>query len=298
MIKKIYIITLALLCSCQQKKFEQKENTKIDSTSKEYNASVENIEVDSKKFITANWFKVFKTDTIIASEMYWKKIIEKDSLIKIFKADFINSPPLKDKMIIFLQEGKDHKSLINENYCKMISEPERAVLGYLTLLHGTLNYCYYNNAVNKEFTMRSAINLDNEDNINLDNKYPERFKSYLRFWFRNDSNSLEKINDDYSSTAIFFGQSVYDYFSKINLTVKGNTIYAKFNIKGFNRDIWESFRTEEIIFLVDKDNIKVIDKKELEEEFVYFYPNGSGIEPPSGYKNNGKGEYYLVNKRK
>lgn len=68
-----------------------------------------------------------------------------------------------------------------------------------------------------------------------------------------------------------------------------------------NRDIWDCIWTEEIIFLVDKDNIKVMDWKRPSEEndiYVYYYPNGSDSLPPHGYKDDGTGAYRLVKKSK
>jgi|GEM_PF-3707301 len=288
MIKKIYIITLALICSCQQKKLEQKEITKIDSTSKEYNASEENIEVDSKKFITANWFKVFKTDTIIASEMYWKKIIEKDSLIKIFKADFIKSAPLKDKKIKFFwyDNQVDPGTLINKEYCKTMSEPERAALGYIAMLEATLGSIYYDKG-NEECSIHSALNFDEQCS--------EKYKTYMQFWFRNDPESLDRIINCYITYAE--GSNICT-FNEITVTVKGKTIYITFGANCSNRDICDCNWTEKITFLADKDNIKIIDWKKSEEDCEYYYPNYSDHLPPAGYKDDGTGTYRLVKKSK
>lgn len=276
---------LISLWSCQQKKFEQKEITKIDSTSKDHNTSEENIEVDSKKFIVTDWFKIFKTDTIIASEIYWKKIIEKDSLVKIFKADFINSPPLKDKTVKVLWNKRIDGELLNKEYFKTMSEPERAALGYIVKLQQILENG------GEKYTIENTLNLG----------YPclEKYKCYMQLWFRNDTESLKTIVDCF----LWYerGQSVYDFLNEINLTVKGSKIYISFEIVTTNRDIWDCSRREEIIFLVDEDNIKVIDWKRQSPQnytYVYYYPNGSDRLPPAGYKNDGTGTYRLVKKTK
>ncbi|TDX14236.1 hypothetical protein [Flavobacterium sp. S87F.05.LMB.W.Kidney.N] len=288
--KKICLLILILLCSCQQKKFEQKENTKIDSTSKEHNTSEENIEVDSKKFIGTNWFKVFKTDTIIASEMYWKKIIEKDSLIKIFKADFFKSPPLKDKKVKFFwyDNQVDPGTLINKEYCKTMSEPERAALGFVAKLSNTFD-TYYDKG-NKSCSIHIALNLD----------YPcsKKYKYFMQYWFRNDTKYLNSINNCSPVQETFAGSSNFDAFNEISITVKGNNIFIDYEIGESGRDIRHCKWNSKISFLVDKDNIKVIDWKESEEDCEYYYPNYSDHLPPPGYKDDGTGTYRLVKKSK
>ncbi|MFC4476780.1 hypothetical protein [Flavobacterium chungangensis] len=294
MIKKTCIAIFVLLCSCTQNKTEQKITTQKDSISKK--ASLKFKDTANYKFHpNTNWLKNTSKDSI--TEMYWKEIIKRDSLSKIYKHALLNSFPLKDKTVTFLWIEKEYKSLINEEYCKSISEPERAALGYLTTLYGTTNYCYFKKDIDNEYTMRHALNLDSENDLHYD-KCTDQFMNYMQFWFRNDSKSLSEITADNCPEAIAGGSVLY-YFSEINLTVKGNKIYAYYKFISSNRDIWEIVMKGKIVFLVDKDNIKLIESKEeeeVEEESVYYYPNGSDRLPPDGYVNNGKGEYRLPKK--
>ncbi|MFC4476781.1 hypothetical protein [Flavobacterium chungangensis] len=291
MIKKTCIAIFVLLCSCTQNKTEQKITTQKDSISKK--TSLKFKDTSKYKFYpNTNWLKNTSKDSI--TETYWKEIIKRDSLSKIYKHALLNSFPLKDKTVNFLRRGKEYKNLVNEEYCKTMSEPERAALGYLTTLYPTSNYCYFKKDIDKEYTMRHALNLDSE-NYSYNDKSTDQFMNYMQFWFRNDTESLSKIAADHCPEAIAYG-SVLFYLSKINLTVKENKIYINFKIEGAGRSDWEVIWTEKLTFLVAKDYIKLIESKKSEEEYTYFYPNGSGIDPPDGYVNNGKGEYRLPKK--
>lgn len=269
MMNKICIaFFLVLFVSCKQTKTEQKELSKINE----------------EVYLSRDWNKIFKTDTIIASETYWKKIIEKDSLENEFKATIVNSFPLKDKTLTFQWKDK-HGILINKDYCKTVSEPERAAIGYLALLYNSSSH--YDTALNESCTIESALKLGEQCS--------EEYKYFMQFWFRNDAKTLKKINNCY---LVPDTSSSFDYFSQIKLKIKGNKIYIYFNAKGFSRDIWDSTWTGTIIFLVDKYNIKLIKSKISNARYTYYYPNCSDIGPPPGYKNNGNGEYRLPQKKK
>ncbi|WP_029273275.1 hypothetical protein [Flavobacterium sp. KJJ] len=303
MIKKICIIVLILLCSCKHKKSEEKLKDR-DSAMSEY------IKMGKARWIynywdnatdcfgdcpvpniNNFWKEIYKTDTIISIESYWKEILKEDSLIqekkmflKEFKADFINFQPLRNKTIIFLWTNKNYESLINQDYCKTISQPERAALSFIAM--DALSDSKLDKT-GKECTIESALDLD----YLCSNKY----KSYLELWFRNDSSSLSEIKNCYVQSNM---SSAQIHFNKITLTIKGNKIYIDLKLEGFSRDIWESTWSGKIIFSVDKNNIKLIERKESEPNYVYFYPNGSDVRPPAGYKDNEKGEYRLVKKSK
>ena len=273
MIKKISIAIIFSFCSCKQI-----ESNTTNVISKEKSSVVH------KSITNINWFENFKTDTIIANEIYWKNIIQKDSLKKEFKTAFSNSLPLRNKTIKFLWQTKAHDILINQDYCKTISEPERAALSYLAmeaLSDGKLDKS------RKECTIQTALDLDYQCSF--------KYKCYLELWFRNDSSSLNKIYkcDIHSNMS-----SVQNRFDEITLTVKGNKIYIDFELEGFNRDIWHSRNTGNAVFLVEDDNIRVVKEVLSQTKYIYYYPNGSGEVPPKGYKSNGHGEYCLPKKKK
>lgn len=285
MIKKICIVILILLSSCTQNKTHQKVITQKDLISK--TASLKFKDTSKYKFYpNTNWLKIISKDSI--TENYWKKIIRQDSLVRKFKADFTNSFPLKDKTVNFLREGKEYKHLINEEYCKTMSEPERATLSFLAMSYDTAE-AYYDKTLNKQSTILNALNLDSECS--------DRFKYYMKFWFRNDSKSLKEI-DNCQKTSSFHGQSVYFGYSEINLTIKGNKIHIDFKAEGSDRDIWNCSWNGKLIFLVEDNNIKLIEKKESEEEYIYYSYNCSDVSPPDGYVNYGNGEYRLPKKSK
>jgi len=281
-IKKVCIAILILLCSCKENKTEEKETSQ-----KSYTPKIDTLKFNDpsnyKFYPKINWLKNIPKDSITE---HWKEIFKKDSLNREFKNALINPVPLKDKTIRFLWHINDPKYLINEDYSKTISEPERAALGFIAMSHLTLNTYSYKNQ-NKECFIESALDLD----------YGCSFKQkcFLELWFRNDISSLNEIENCYKQSDM---SSSFTYFDKINLTVKGNKIYINCKISGFSRDIWDASNNENFIFLVNDNNIKLIKHITSETEYVYYFPNGSGELPPKGYINNGKGEYRLPKKSK
>ena len=258
MIKKICIIVLILLCSCKHKKSEEKlkdrdsimsEYIKMGKARWIYDYWDPNINDGNVPDINHFWKETTKTSTQDSVNKYWKEIIRKDSLNKIFTADFIKSPTLKDKTISFLVAGNNSKFLINQEYCNTISEYERAALGYVALLNGTMN-TYYDKTTNKECTMRSALNLDNE--------FSDKYKNYMLFWFRNDERSLKDLKNCSPISASYKGASIYYYFQQIILKVNGNKISIFFKAEYLNRDRSSTWN-EKIVFLVDKDNLKILE---------------------------------------
>jgi hypothetical protein len=281
MIKKICIAILVLFCSCKQNKIEQKTSYLKDSTSKI--DTLKSNDVSNYKFyLNINWLKNISKNS--NAENYWKEIISKDSLVKIFIADFIKSPPLKNKTITFLWTEKKDGILINEDYCKTISEPERAALSFIT-----------NNALSNGSLNKTMKDCNIEIALGLDYQCSNKYKYFLQLWFRNDTSSLETIKNCYKMSDM---ASVQSRFDKITLTIQGNKIFIDSKFTGFNRDIWDCSWTENFIFLVNGDNIKLIKKTESETEFVYHSYNCSDVSPPEGYVNYGNGEYRLPKKTK
>ncbi|RYJ39760.1 hypothetical protein NU08_1429 [Flavobacterium anhuiense] len=131
--------------------------------------------------------------------------------------------------------------------------------------------------------------------LNLDYQCSNKYNYYLQLWFRNDLSSLEIIKNCSKMSDM---ASVQSHFNKITLKIQGNKIFIDSKLTGFNRDIWDCTWTENFIFSVNGDNIKLMKKTQSEEQYVYYFPNGSDVIPPSGYKNNGHGEYRLPRKSK
>jgi hypothetical protein len=241
--KKFCILILVLLFSCKQNKNKQISTSKID------NAKFSN--ATDYKF-QQNWLKNVFNDTI---NIYWKNIIKKDSLDREFKHIVSNSFPLKEKTILFLGRDKKYGHLINKAYSETLSEHERAALGYLALLYNSLSK--YDTATDKECTIESALNLGEPCS--------KQYKSFMRFLFQNDANTLKKIEECYHHSD---ESSSVLYFSEIKLKVKANMIYIFFKGKGFGQS-WVCSWDGKVVFLVDKQNIKLIEKKESKPKYIY-----------------------------
>ncbi|MHC0442042.1 hypothetical protein [Flavobacterium sp. 3-210] len=273
MVKKISIAIIFSFCSCKQSELNATDVISKEKTNAVY-----------KPIANVNLFEIFTTDTIVANESYWKNLIQKDSLNKEFKVAFADSFPLKNKTITFLWTETKYGILINEDYCKTISEPERAALAFIS-----------NNALSNGSFNKTMKDCNIEIALNLDYQCSNKYKYYLQLWFRNDISSLETIKNCYKMSDM---ASVQSRFDEITLNIQGNKIFIDSKFTGFNRDIWDCVWTENFVFLVNGDNIKLIKKTESETEFVYHSYNCSDVSPPDGYVNYGNGEYRLPKKSK
>ena len=171
----------------------------------------------------------------------------------------INS--LKDTTITFLwRENRYDEKLkgtynfivINENYCKTISEPEKAALAYVATFIG--NECWWENdepnadRTNLKCKILSALDLGCQGS--------EQHLSFLRNWFKNDKKCLKELENIPSTP---YTSTIQDTFDKINITVKGNTIKVWYKASEINsRDDLSWEWTETDYFKVDKDNLQLV----------------------------------------
>jgi len=223
-----------------------------------------------------------KSDTIINTEKYWNKIIAE------------NKHTLKNKNVVFfwneIKYSHNFKRYtifnhINKEYCKTISEPERAALAYISLYAVSLSYDPDN--------PREAENIQSA--INLDYECSEKFISFYKSWFRHEKKALEKVNPCYQvpdTSSEIWG------FKKITLSVKGNKIYINAIIQGNFRDEHEYWWYQNYIFLVKANSIKLISEKGTTPTHTYNAATILASKIPAGYIDDGNGNYYLPQKSK
>ncbi len=154
---------------------------------------------------------------------------------------------------------------INEDYCKTISDQERAALGFVATFIG--NECWWDEEAKDD---RSNLKCKILTALNLGYQCSEQHLGFLRKWFRNDKESLEKLQDcpttPYTST-------IQETFKEINLTVKGNEIQVSFKASGINlREQRKWFWSETDYFKFEDDQIRLIkvDKSKVKVEHFKF----------------------------
>ena len=162
-----------------------------------------------------------------------------------------------DTTIIFLWRGKAYNKtlkksvssiFINESYCKTISDPEKAALGYVATFIG--NECEWDG--DPQGT-RSNLKCRILTALDLGYQCSDKHLGFLRKWFKNDANSLEELEDCPTTPD---GSTIQDTFKKITLNIKGDIISVHFKATGINLREQKNWSwTETVLFKVNKDSI-------------------------------------------
>lgn len=190
------------------------------------------------------------------------ELVNSDSVFTSIDTNSSRNFQLTDTTVKFLwradgydEELKDtfNTIFINEDYCKNITDPERAALGYVSTFIG--NECWWDGEANDD---RSNLKCKILTALNLGYQCSDKHLGFLRQWFKDDKKSLEQIENcpttPYTST-------IQDTFHEITLTVRGNEIIVFFKASGINMregDSWSWTETDH--FQLDNDNIKLIKK--------------------------------------
>jgi hypothetical protein len=198
---------------------------------------------------------------VVNSDPVSKKVVETENKIK-----------LNDKTVKFLwrddkydEELKDtfNSIFINEDFCKNMTDPERAALGYVATFIG--NECWWDGEANDD---RSNLKCKILTALNLGYQCSDKHLGFLRKWFKDDKKSLEELGNCPTTP---YTATIQDTFDEITLTVKGNIISVFFKANGVNTregDSWSWTETDHFQF--DGNNIKLIKKDESKVKHEHF----------------------------
>jgi len=165
-----------------------------------------------------------------------------------------NTQESTDKTVKFLWRDRNDSIVINEEYCKTISAPEKAALGYVATFIG--NECWWDGKCKDD---RSNLKCKILTSLDLGYQCSEKHLGFLRQWFKNDTASLNELEN---CGTMPDGSTVEDTFNKIILTRKGNQILVFFRatgIDGHDGTGWNWSETD--YFQIYNDNIKLIKKR-------------------------------------
>lgn len=145
----------------------------------------------------------------------------------------------------------------NDDLSETISDPEKAALGFVATFVGS--ECDWDGKASEDF---ENLNCKTLTSLNLGYQCSDKHLGFLKKWFRNDSISLEELENcpivPYTTTS----QNTFDF---INLKVKNNIIAVEFGVSGINLRIGESWSYTEIdYFQLKNNNIKLIKKEKSE----------------------------------
>jgi len=145
---------------------------------------------------------------------------------------------------------------INYEYINLMSDPEKAALGYVATFVG--NDCWWNGDADEN---RSNLDCRIITALDLGYQCSDRHLDFLRHWFRNDAEVLSELQKSNCPTTPNTS-TIQDTFDDIELTVKGDSIIIHYNVRAVNLREQESWKwTETDYFKINKDYIKLIAKK-------------------------------------
>lgn len=166
-----------------------------------------------------------------------------------------NNIPAKstDKTVKFLWREKNSTMIVDKEFCKTITAPEKAALGYVATFIG--NECSWDGAYTEN---RSNLKCEILTALGLGYQCSEKHLGFLRNWFRDDAKSLKELENcpTTPNTA-----TIQDTFDEIILTTKGNKISIFFKANGVNlreETSWSWSETND--FEVANGKIKLVKK--------------------------------------
>ncbi|MBK7741159.1 MAG: hypothetical protein IPI42_11575 [Saprospiraceae bacterium] len=178
-------------------------------------------------------------------------------------ADTTKTFALADKTVKFLWRDSNASIVINKEFCKTISDLEKAALGYIATFIGS--ECWWDGDYTDK---RDNLKCEILTALDLGYQCSDKHLGFLRRWFKNDMTALQELEDcpTTPNTA-----TIQESFVEIVLTTKGNEIAVFFKADGVNmreEKGWSWSETD--YFQLDHDNIKLIKQDKSEVKVEYF----------------------------
>jgi hypothetical protein len=179
------------------------------------------------------------------------------------KVDTKKAPTLTDKSVRFLWRDTSSSMIINKEFCTTITDPEKAVLGYVATFIG--NECWWDGDANDE---RSNLKCEILTALNLGYQCSDKHLGFLRQWFKNDTTVMKELEACPTTPNT---STIQDTFDEIVLTIKGNQILVLFKASGINLREERSWNwTQADYFQFDNDNIKLVKRDKSKVNVEYF----------------------------
>ncbi len=144
-------------------------------------------------------------------------------------------------------------TFVNNEYCKTISEAEKAAIGFVAFSKVS-DQDWQGNPDDE--ILNSKINTA----LNLGDQCSTKHLNFLKKWFKNDKKSLDILQD---CLKIPFTASFQESLENIYIKTKGDTIKITSKVLGYNihgNDGWDFI--QEDTFILKKDNLVLIKSKE------------------------------------
>jgi hypothetical protein len=167
------------------------------------------------------------------------------------------------KTVKFLWRDSSSSIVINEEFCKTISEPEKAALGYVATFIG--NECRWDGDYTEN---RSNLKCEILTALNLGYQCSDKHLGFLKQWFKDDTTALKELEACPTTPNT---STIQDTFDEIILTTKGNIISVFFKATGINMREEESWSWSETdYFQFDNDKIRLTKKNKSKVKLEHF----------------------------
>jgi hypothetical protein len=177
--------------------------------------------------------------------------IKNSSKPEVANADTEKILTLTDKTVEFLWRDSSGSIVINEEFCKTVSDPEKAALGYVATFIG--NECWWDGFYSAK---RDNLKCEILTALHLGYQCSDTHLGFLRTWFKNDTTVLNELG---GCPTVPNTSTVQDTFTEIVLTTEGNQISVFFKASGINmreERSWNWSQTD--YFQFDNDNLKLV----------------------------------------
>jgi hypothetical protein len=182
---------------------------------------------------------------------------------EVANIDTIDAFTLTDKTVNFLWRDSSASIVINENFCKTITDPEKAALGYVATFIG--NECWWEGDYSDK---RDNLKCEILTALNLGYQCSDKHLGFLRLWFKNDTTAIKELETCPTTPNT---STIQDTFDEIILTTKGNQITVFFKASGVNMREEQSWNwTETDYFQLDNDKIKLIKQEKSKVKLEHF----------------------------
>lgn len=168
-----------------------------------------------------------------------------------------------NKTVKFLWRDINGTMVINQDYCKTITDSEKAALGYVATFIG--NECEWDGVPTKD---RSNLKCEILTALNLGYQCSEQHLGFLQQWFKTDTAVLKKLKICPTTPNT---STIQETFDEIILTTKGNEISVFFKASVINlRDerVWSWSETN--YFKVQNEHIQLVRKEKSKVKVRHF----------------------------
>ena len=155
--------------------------------------------------------------------------------------------------------------MLNQDYIKTITDPEKAALGYVATFVG--NDCWWDGEANEE---KSNLDCKIITTLGLGYQCSNEHLGFLRKWFSKDKQVLSELEKS-NCPKTPYTATTQDTFDEIQLTIKNDTIIVFYSVGGVDIRKQTSWKwSQSDYFKVTNNALKLVKKDKSEVIYDTF----------------------------